>query len=243
MPSPYGPALPYGLPSPYGGNFGGNYGNDGNDKNYDDGSSSSYGVQPNSAYGGSSYGGNPYGGNSYGDSNLLGGLTSLTDANRNGIADHLEATKSKIDDYLAKTYTLGNRKLTVAVDYLNTPLEYQYLNQYHGFQHPLAGTQLGSYFNIPSPQQQNYQTSQPQYQQQTSYQTAPAQQYQTSSQYQAAPAQQYQQQTPYQTAPAQQYQQPPQYQAAPAQQQAAQQQPAQPTPSASASAPVAATKS
>ena len=90
----------------------------------------------------------------------------------------MEATKGKIDDYLAMTSTLGMRKLTVAVDYLNTPLEYQYLNQYHGFEHPLSRTQLGKYFNIPQPQQQTYQNPPSLYQQ-----TAPTQ-YQQPSQYQ-----------------------------------------------------------
>jgi hypothetical protein len=110
----------------------------------------------------------------FGQKSLLGGMTNFQDSNRNGIADYLEATKGKIDDYLAKTQLLGNRKLSVQVDYLNTPLEYQYLNQYHGFQHPLSGTPLGTYFNIPTPpppqqfqpQIQNQQSSQQQQQQQ-----------------------------------------------------------------------------
>jgi len=59
--------------------------------------------------------------------------------------------QDKIDDYLAKTYALGKRRLSVQVEKLNTPLEYQYLQQYHDIDHPLSGTQLGNMFNIPQP--------------------------------------------------------------------------------------------
>ena len=105
-------------------------------------------------YGGAGYDGVNYGSNygGYGDSSLLGGIGRAEDLNRNGIPDHLEATKDKIDNYLAKTQQLGQKRLSVQVDYLNTPLEYQYLNQYHGFEHPLQGTPLGDYFKIPVPQ-------------------------------------------------------------------------------------------
>jgi len=65
------------------------------------------------------------------------------DLNEDGIPDHLQETKNKIDDYLAKQWLLGKRKLTVSVNYGNTPLEYQYLNQYHGIPHPLKGTRVG----------------------------------------------------------------------------------------------------
>merc|ERR1712168_513264 len=40
---------------------------------------------------------------------------------------------------------------TVSVNYGNMPLEYQYLNQYHGFPNPLAGTPLGPRFGLPGP--------------------------------------------------------------------------------------------
>ena len=42
----------------------------------------------------------------------------------------------------------GKRRLTVDVDYKRVPLGYKYLEQYHGFKHPLAGTGLhNSYGN------------------------------------------------------------------------------------------------
>jgi hypothetical protein len=134
---------------------------------------------------------------------LLGGLTNLQDSNNNGVPDFMETTKSKIDDYLAKTQQLGTRKLSVEVNYLNTPLEYQYLNQYHGFQHPLAGTPLGNLFNVPSPQTPQYQTQQ--YTQTPQYQTP---QYSQTPQYQT-PQYPQAQQPQY---PSSQYQ-PPAYQA------------------------------
>merc|ERR1719431_273925 len=59
--------------------------------------------------------------------------------------------QDKIDDYLAKQWLLGKRKLTVSVNYGNMPLEYQYFNQYHGFPNPLAGTPLGPRFGLPGP--------------------------------------------------------------------------------------------
>jgi hypothetical protein len=73
-------------------------------------SSSPYSSPSYDPYGSvSPYGISPYG---YGDQSLLGGLNNLDDTNRNGIADHLEMTKSKIDDYLAKTQKLGKKKLS-----------------------------------------------------------------------------------------------------------------------------------
>jgi len=48
----------------------------------------------------------------------------------------------------------------VQLNYLNTPLEYQYLNQYHGIQHPLTNTQLAQPYGLNSgtPQAIGYQT-------------------------------------------------------------------------------------
>ena len=139
----------YGDYGGYGGNGGyggyGDYGGYGGNGGYGD--YGGYGgYNDDRRYGGyddsySGYGSVPYSNNMY---SMLSGFTS-------GVPDHLAMTKSKIDDYLAKTQQLGNRKLSVQVDYLNSPLEYQYLNQYHGFQHPLAGTSLGDYFNVPRP--------------------------------------------------------------------------------------------
>merc|ERR1719431_1859412 len=54
----------------------------------------------------------------------------------------------KIDNYLAKQYLMGRRKLTVSVNYANMPLEYQYLSQFHGFPNPVAGTPLGQKFGL-----------------------------------------------------------------------------------------------
>ena len=142
---------------------------------------------------------------------FFGQLNQLQDSNNNGIADHLEMTKSKIDDYLAKTQQLGNRKLSVQVDYLNTPLEYQFLSQYHGIQHPLSGTSLGDYFNVPKPQTQpsayhsqssQYQSQPSTYQSQSSqYQSQPSMYQSQSSQYQSQPSAYQSQSSQYQSQP------------------------------------------
>ena len=141
----YGGSPQSGYGGMYGGSplsgYGGSYG----------GSQSGYGGSPLSSYGGS-YGGDQssmYGMRSIGsdfmsgfdpsmqsgsrqfgpDQSIFQQLGQLQDVNQNGVPDHLEMTKSKIDDYLAKTQQLGNRKLSVQLEYLNTPLEYQYLSQ------------------------------------------------------------------------------------------------------------------
>merc|ERR1719187_672319 len=80
------------------------------------------------------------------------GITNLDDMDEDGIPDHLRETQNKIDDYLAKQWLLGKRKLTVSVNYGNTPLEYQYLQQYHGMPNPLQGTPLGGRMGLnPEP--------------------------------------------------------------------------------------------
>merc|ERR1712000_472615 len=81
----------------------------------------------------------------------LGEVSDGDDLDGDGEPDHLVETRNKIDDYLAKQWLLGKRKLTVSVNYGNMPLEYQYLNQYHGFPNPLAGTPLGPRFGLPGP--------------------------------------------------------------------------------------------
>jgi len=48
-----------------------------------------------------------------------------------GSGDNLSETKNKIDDYLQKSYKLGQRKLSVEFEKSNLPLEYQFLQQYH----------------------------------------------------------------------------------------------------------------
>jgi len=90
---------------------------------------------------------------SKGISNMLdaGIIRDGDDVDNDGEPDHLVETRHKIDDYLAKQWLLGKRKLTVSVNYGNMPLEYQYLNQYHGFPNPLAGTPLGPRFGLPGP--------------------------------------------------------------------------------------------
>merc|ERR1719186_2221782 len=90
---------------------------------------------------------------SQGITNLLGAdlIDDAEDLDGDGEPDHLVETRNKIDDYLAKQWLLGKRKLTVSVNYGNMPLEYQYLNQYHGFPNPLSGTPLGPRFGLPGP--------------------------------------------------------------------------------------------
>jgi len=67
--------------------------------------------------------------------------------------------RKHIDRYLAHSYLLGRQRLSVQLNYLNTPLEYQYLNQYHGIQHPLTNTQLAQPYGLSSgvPQAFGYQ--------------------------------------------------------------------------------------
>jgi len=67
--------------------------------------------------------------------------------------------RKHIDRYLAHSYLLGRQRLSVQLNYLNTPLEYQYLNQYHGIQHPLTNTQLAQPYGLSSgiPQAIGYQ--------------------------------------------------------------------------------------
>merc|ERR1719402_695689 len=81
------------------------------------------------------------------------------DMDGDGVADHLKETSNWIDDYLAKQWLLGKRKLTVSVNYGNIPLEYQYLQQYHGMPNPLSGTPLGPKFRLPGPSQAAYPTN------------------------------------------------------------------------------------
>merc|ERR1719339_444668 len=81
----------------------------------------------------------------------MGGIDDTEDLDGDGEPDHLVETRNKIDDYLAKQWLLGKRKLTVSVNYGNMPLEYQYLNQYHGFPNPLVGTPMGPRFGLPGP--------------------------------------------------------------------------------------------
>merc|ERR1719187_956903 len=78
------------------------------------------------------------------------------DLNGDDVVDHLQETQNRIDNYLAKQWLLGKRKLTVSVNYGNIPLEYQFLQQYHGMPNPLSGTPLGPRFGMPGPAQATY---------------------------------------------------------------------------------------
>merc|ERR1712181_77352 len=46
---------------------------------------------------------------------------------------------------------LGKRKLQVQVDFGNVPLEWEYLNQYHGVRHPLSMTAFGPKYGLAGP--------------------------------------------------------------------------------------------
>ncbi len=48
--------------------------------------------------------------------------------------------EKNIRDFSDRSERLGKHKLNVEVDVQTTPLEYLYLEQYHGFNHPLTGT-------------------------------------------------------------------------------------------------------
>merc|ERR1719309_466009 len=85
----------------------------------------------NYGYGG--FGGlQPYGADEINKFRHKKGLHALDedDLDADGKPDHLVATKYKIDDYLAKQWHLGRRKLTVNVQSSTVPLEYQYLQRY-----------------------------------------------------------------------------------------------------------------
>merc|ERR1719186_2577968 len=60
---------------------------------------------------------------SQGITNLLGAdlIDDAEDLDGDGEPDHLVETRNKIDDYLAKQWLLGKRKLTVSVNYGNMP--------------------------------------------------------------------------------------------------------------------------
>merc|ERR1712004_897964 len=57
--------------------------------------------------------------------------------------EQLSSSKARLEKYLQKQWQLGKRKLQVQVDFGNVPLEWEYLNQYHGVRHPLAMTAFG----------------------------------------------------------------------------------------------------
>merc|ERR1719153_2016553 len=75
--------------------------------------------------------------------NLLGGSEDLMEDARDqnsddlGADEYLTSSKARLEKYLQKQWQLGKRKLQVQVDFGNVPLEWEYLNQYHGVRHPL----------------------------------------------------------------------------------------------------------
>merc|ERR1719462_1117395 len=75
--------------------------------------------------------------------NLFGGGEDLMEDTRDqnsddlGADEHLTSSKARLEKYLQKQWQLGKRKLQVQVDFGNVPLEWEYLNQYHGVRHPL----------------------------------------------------------------------------------------------------------
>merc|ERR1711973_654096 len=88
---------------------------------------------------------------------FLGGGEDLMENTRDQNSDDLEAdeqlssSKARLEKYLQKQWQLGKRKLQVQVDFGNVPLEWEYLNQYHGVRHPLAMTAFGPKYGLPGP--------------------------------------------------------------------------------------------
>merc|ERR1719167_270851 len=74
--------------------------------------------------------------------NFFGGGEDLMEDARDqnsddlGAEEHLTSSKARLEKYLQKQWQLGKRKLQVQVDFGNVPLEWEYLNQYHGVRHP-----------------------------------------------------------------------------------------------------------
>merc|ERR1711928_15764 len=65
--------------------------------------------------------------------------------------EQLTSSKARLEKYLQKQWQLGKRKLPVQVDFGNVPLEWEYLNQYHGVRHPLAMTAFGPKYGLAGP--------------------------------------------------------------------------------------------
>merc|ERR1719414_1410781 len=119
------------------------------------GMGSGMGMMPQ-ALGGMGMGG--FGGlGSLGLMDFLGGGEDLMEDTRDQNSDDLEAdeqlssSKARLEKYLQKQWQLGKRKLQVQVDFGNVPLEWEYLNQYHGVRHPLAMTAFGPKYGLAGP--------------------------------------------------------------------------------------------
>merc|ERR1712240_863067 len=88
---------------------------------------------------------------------FLGAGEDLTEDTRDQNSDDLEAdeqlssSKARLEKYLQKQWQLGKRKFQVQVDFGNVPLEWEYLNQYHGVRHPLAMTAFGPKYGLAGP--------------------------------------------------------------------------------------------
>jgi len=65
--------------------------------------------------------------------------------------EHLTSTSARLEKYLQKQWQLGKRKLQVQVDFGSVPLEWEYLNQYHGVRHPLSQTAFGPKYGLAGP--------------------------------------------------------------------------------------------
>merc|ERR1719471_2100944 len=89
--------------------------------------------------------------------NFFGGgedlMEDMRDQNSDdfGADEHLTSSKARLEKYLQKQWQLGKRKLQVQVDFGNVPLEWEYLNQYHGVRHPLAMTVFGPKYGLAGP--------------------------------------------------------------------------------------------
>merc|ERR1711872_536702 len=88
---------------------------------------------------------------------FFGGGEDLMEDTRDQNSDDLEAdeqlssSKATLEKYLQKQWQLGKRKLQVQVDFGNVPLEWEYLNQYHGVRHPLTMTAFGPKYGLGGP--------------------------------------------------------------------------------------------
>merc|ERR1719357_119637 len=88
--------------------------------------------------------------------NLLGGGEDLMEDARDqnsdlGADEYITSSKARFEKYLQKQWQLGKRKLQGQVDFGNVPLEWEYLNQYHGVRHPLAMTAFGPKYSLDGP--------------------------------------------------------------------------------------------
>merc|ERR1712062_353050 len=88
---------------------------------------------------------------------FLGAGEDFMEDMRDQNSDDLEAdeqsssSRARLEKYLQKQWQLGKRKLQVQVDFGNVPLEWEYLNQYHGVRHPLAMTAFGPKYGLAGP--------------------------------------------------------------------------------------------